>query len=781
MTNMDYSRAEDWILAENRFDPECLGKCEAIMCQGNGYIGLRNATDEFNPGEQRNLFVAGTFNKFDDNEVTELPNAADVTRLKIRLDGDLLNLQLGEVKDYKRELCLKNGEVVRSFIWKSPEGKQYDIEFRRFVSMERKHVIAQRVSIRPLTADCDLMIFGGINGQMNNTGSQHFSEGEKRLFDGKIMQYTQTTGQSKIDFCLNTAMTFTLDGTRSEKKGFIIMERRIIEQEFTFTIPQNKELVMEKISTVYTSRDKEFEGAAFQEIREKALEAQEAAMEAGYDALLAESAQAWNNLVWDNVPVTLTSENPLDQLAIRFAQYHLYVMTPRHDNRMNVGAKGLSGEAYKGHTFWDTEMFVLPYFIYSAPEIARSLEEYRWLGLVGAHKKAESNHYQGAQFPWEAAWIEDGEVTPVWGAADIITGLPTKIWSGFIEQHITADVAYGVWQYYTITDDQDFMDKYGYELILDTAKFWGSRLEEGTDGLLHINDVVGPDEYKEHVDDNAFTNNMAAWNIKKAMEYAAMLKIEKPELYAALDEKLGLEALEPAWAEQLPRIYLPAPREDGVIPQDRTYLTLKDIDLTKYKNQTNIGSIYRDYNQHQITNMQVSKQADIMIMFLLLENQFDAEVKQANWNYYEPRTLHDSSLSLSTHTILANDMGNGDMAYDLFRKAAEIDMGPNMKSSDAGIHAASIAGIWQSVVLGFGGVRMLDGKLRINPRLPKQWSALSFFIHWKGQKLFVEIDKDSMKITNQTATRPVTLSVYGKEYQVSDYKVLRTADEGSLQ
>lgn len=768
MTNMDYSKASEWIIAEKAFDPERLGKCESIMCQGNGYLGLRNAADEFNAGEQRNLFVAGTFNKFDDNEVTELPNAADVTRLNIRLDGVLFTLQQGKTLSYRRELCLKDGQTVRSILWESPNGRQYRLEFYRFVSMGRKHIIGQKVSITPLSGDCAAMIVGGINGQMNNTGSQHFSEGEKRLFDGKVMQYTQTTGQSKIDFFLNTAFTFSLNGEPLENKGFIVMERRLIQQEFDLEIPQGQTLVIEKLSNVHTSRDRSGEGKSFQQMQEYSLAGLESALKFGYDALMEESRKAWNKLVWDNVPVTIESENPIDQLAIRFAQYHLYVMTPAHDNRMNVAAKGLSGEAYKGHTFWDTEMFILPYFIYSAPEIARSLEEYRYLGLAGAHKKAASNDYEGAQFPWEAAWIDDGEVTPVWGAADIITGLPIKIWSGFIEQHITADVAYGTWQYYTVTGDDDFMDRCGYELILDTAKFWASRLEEGEDGLLHINDVVGPDEYKEHVDDNAFTNYMAAWNIRKAMEYAAMLREEKPALYSRLAEKLELDRVEKLWAEKLPRIYLPQPRADGVIPQDKTYLTLKDIDLTKYKNQKNVGSIYRDFNQHQICSMQVSKQADIMIMFLLLENQFSLDVKRANWNYYEPRTLHDSSLSLSTHTILANDMGNKDLAYDLFQRAAAIDMGPNMRSSDAGIHAASIAGIWQSTVFGFGGVRMLEGKLRINPNLPKNWSKLSFFIHWKGQKLQARIDRETLSVENLTGTQAVTFTVHGREYTVSD-------------
>ena len=765
---MDYSRADQWIVAEDSFEPEYLGKAESIMCQGNGYLCLRNATDEFNAGEQRDLFVAGTFNKFDDNEVTELPNAADVSRLDLRLDGVRFNLLTGKVESYDRALNLKTGETVRRVVWAAPNGKRYQLVFSRFVSLNRLHLIGQKLEVTPLDGEMELDLAGGINGQMNNGGSQHFSEGDKRLFEGRHMQYNQTTEQSGIHFVFHTTFSFAMDGVPQEEKGFIVMDRRIIKQEFKVTIPAGKTLTVQKLSTVYTSRDRDSEALDLAGLQSKALAGHEEACAMGYDALLAESAQAWADKVWNNVPVTIKSTNPFDQLAIRFAQYHLYIMTPRHDNRMNIGAKGLSGEGYKGHTFWDTEMFILPYFIFSAPEIARSLEEYRWLSLPGAHKKAAGNNYQGAQFPWESAWIDDGEVTPVWGAADIVTGLPIKIWSGFIEQHITADVAYGAWEYYQVTGDQDFMDRCGYELILDTGKFWASRLEEGTDGLLHINDVVGPDEYKEHVDDNAFTNYMAAWNIRKALEYSRQLKAERPELYQALDQKLGLAALEPQWESKLERIYLPQPREDLVIPQDRTYLTLKDIDLTKYKNQTNVGSIYRDYNQEQITHMQVSKQADILIMFLLLENQFSADVKRANWNYYEPRTLHDSSLSLSTHCILANDMGNRDMAYSLFANAAAIDVGPNMKTSDAGIHAASLAGIWQSVVYGFGGVRMLDGKLRINPSLPDAWSELDFYLYWKGQKLHVTLDHTSIQIQNLTGTKPVELTVNGKTCSVQD-------------
>ena len=252
---MDYSRAKDWIVAERGFEPEHLGKCESIMCQGNGYLCLRNATDEFNPREQRDLFVAGTFNKFDDNEVTELPNAADVSRLEIKLDGQRFSLLTGTVEDYDRTLDLKTGETVRKVVWKAPNGRRYELCFRRFVSMERLHVIGQKLCVRPLDGEALLDIAGGIDGRMTNSGSQHFSEGDKRLFKGRHMQYSQTTGQSKIDFVFNTTFSFAMDGEAREEPGFIVIDRRMIAQEYQIDLVELKALL--------TKWQKELDGKAW--------------------------------------------------------------------------------------------------------------------------------------------------------------------------------------------------------------------------------------------------------------------------------------------------------------------------------------------------------------------------------------------------------------------------------------------------------------------------------------------------------------------------------------
>lgn len=769
-TNMNYSKGNGWIVEEQVFDGTLLGKCEAIMSLGNGYMGIRSVTEERYLGEKRDFFIAGTFNKFDKEEVTELPNLADIVGMEIKIDGERFSLESGTHTEYTRQLNLGTGELFRQVLWISPKGVKVEFRFQRIVSMEDLHLIAQKVLIIPQGTGVEVELCSGIDGRMTNNGSQHLSDGAKRLYDRDCMQMVQTTEESGIDIVYNTTHRFADEDKMVELSSRIVMERRKIFKEYRATIEKGHTLQIEKISNAYTTRDLSAAGCSCTELQETSRVALISQMEKGYDRLALESAAAWLRKVWNQTPIEIESADAFDQLAIRFAQYHLAIMTPAHDKRMSIAAKGLSGEGYKGHTFWDTDIFVLPYFTYTNPKIARQLEEYRYLSLEGAHKKAASNGLEGAQFPWESAWLDDGEVTPVWGAADIITGLPTKIWSGFIEQHITADVAYGIWQYYMVTGDEEFMDRYGYELLLDTAKFWASRLEYSEeDQKYHINDVVGPDEYKEHADDNAFTNYMAHWNIRKAMEYYHILQSEKPELFQKLKDKMDLERVYSIWMDRVDQIYLPAPRElDLVIPQDKNYLTYKEIDLSKYKHQEHVGSMFLDYNLEQVNHIQVSKQADIMILFFLMEDLFSLEVKRANWAYYEPKTLHDSSLSLSTHSILANDMGDYDMAYELFRRATWIDLGPNMKTSDDGIHAASIGGIWQCVVYGFGGVRMLGGDLRIDPRLPEAWERLRFPIQWQGQELWIEVTKEELMVENRTKEKPVEFTCRGKMYSISD-------------
>ncbi|MGZ9585278.1 glycoside hydrolase family 65 protein [Paenibacillus marinisediminis] len=770
MLRYDMGEAElkNWVIEETEFDVRHLAKYETIMCLGNGYMGIRACTEESYPKETRNCFIAGTFNKFNDTEVTELPNIADVTELGIYIDGEQFHLEKGSIEQYSRVLNLRIGELTRRVRWHNGKGNIVEMVFRRFVSLHNKHLLGMKVELTPHMAS-EITIKSGINGQVTNSGAQHFIEGDKRIHDKKVIQYTATTTESHIHVVTHCQHRFLVDGTEVNTEPRLSIERRKATVEHSFSLESGQTLVIEKIANMHTSLDLEHvdqdvAAVCAESLRELCQETLK-----GYEQLLEESSKAWLKK-WEASDIQIQSKNDFDQLALRFAQYHLVLMAPAHDNRFGIGAKGLTGEGYKGHSFWDTEIFIQPYFLFTEPATARKLVEYRYHTLDGARRKAAANGYQGAMYPWESALTGD-EVTPEWGPVDVVTGTPTKIWTGLIEQHITSDVSYGVWQYYLTTGDQEFMDTMGYEIIMETATFWASRLTwDESNQRYEIRGVIGPDEYKEHVDNNAFTNYMAHWNMRTAIACYEHLQQESSVVWERLNERLHLQAAYKEWIQKAELIYLPQPREaDLVIPQDDTYLTKQIIDLTKYRNQKEVGLILEDYNMEQVNQIQVSKQADIMVLFYLLEHCFSSEVKQANWNYYEPKMLHDSSLSMSTHSILASDLEEMDLAYQLFEQAARIDLGQNMKSSDQGIHTASIGGIWKCVVFGFGGVRAVNGQLRIQPQLPISWDSLSFPIYWQGDLLKVHMTHDTIDIVKVTNVRPsLSLTVQGQQYTLSN-------------
>lgn len=727
--NKGVGQYENWVIEETQYKEKFLGKTESIFLLGNGYIGIRSSNEESTANTTRNTFISGTFNKADENEVTELPNINDIYALDLLVDGEKLIINDMTVSNYSKYLNVKNGKLSRSFTVTNGD-LIVQISTERFVSLSNLHLTAQIFSFRT-NKEVDIEFFSMINGQVTNSGAQHFHEGEKKLIDGHYLQNVIETTESGIKIATHVSHHFNQD-----VDSLIMMDRRKVGFRYRANVKANSELTMEKFATFTTSIDMDCKDTYI----ETGLEILKAAEANSFEAEFKASELAWTKY-WDDVNISIEGDD-FAQLSVRYAQYQLRINCPMHDERMNIGAKGLSGEGYKGHTFWDTELFMLPYFIFTQPEAAKKLVTYRYLGLEGARKKATENDYKGAMYPWEAAWPTDGEVTPVWGAADVITGEATKIWSGFIEQHITADVIYGLWLYYQVSGDQEFMDKYGYEMVFDTANFWTSRVAKEEIGYV-ITNVIGPDEYKEHVDNNSFTNYMAKWNLDLALRYVEEID---QDIVTTLNEKIGLNI--EGWRDVSKNIFLNTPNDENVLPQDDTYLTLPTLDLTPYKHNGKVGSLFEEYALSQVNKLQVSKQADVMVLFLLMEGLFSKDVKQSSFEYYEPKTLHDSSLSLSTHVVLANDLGNHDISEELFEKACKIDIGENMSTSDHGIHTASLGGIWQGVVYGFGGVRIVNEELRIEPSIHSKWKSLEFKINFKGEDLELKINKENFTVTN---------------------------------
>lgn len=742
-----------WILCEEIFPVEHPEKTESIMCLGNGYMGVRATNEEYVHLRSRCNFVAGTFDHAEGADATELANNVDVTNMTFIIDGETVD-PVKNNEGWEKTLDLRCGLLRRVFTWKSESGKKVSFEFLRVVSLKDLHLIAAKISVRCDSA-CEIRVISGIEGDV--IGKEHFDPCGINVVDG-VLNITTKTKQSGIYFSTMTTHRYEIDGIKFDvEPDYISEEMTGIKADIAFDLQAGMTLTVNKISNVFTSRDKERNDCSMAELVRDARVHMTSVRNRTFEDILSESAKEWERKVWSERDILVDSSRCEDQLSVRFAIYHLTIMSPVHDNRMNIGAKGLSGPGYKGHAFWDTEIFMLPYFIFTNRDEARSLLEYRYNCIEASRENAVARGFKGAMYPWEAAWITDGEVTPPWAN------------TGLYEYHITADIAASVYYYYIVTGDEDFMEKCGYEMILDTAKFWTSRLEYNAElDRYEINKVIGPDEYKEDVNNNAFTNYLAQYNIQLAIKYAEKLKSSMPETYARLNAVIDIDTSYIEWCEKVDKIYLPRENEDGLVPQDDTYLTLIDItreDCTLSEMAKEAHELAAKYGYFKT---QMSKQADTMLLMYLFEDLFSAEVKKKNFYFYEKRCLHDSSLSLSTYSALAADLGEKDTAYNLFKRASMIDMGECMWSSHEGIHAASLGGIWQCALLGFMGVRRYGEELRIQPNLPDNWKSASAKIVWHDQKLAITVTHEALTVRNLTGTKDISFLCDGKTHQIGE-------------
>ncbi|EAE2068495.1 glycoside hydrolase family 65 protein [Listeria monocytogenes] len=709
-------------IIEKEFALNYLNKYGSQMTVGNGYLGVRGALEEEYPEQVRGMYVAGIYNRPSGSLSSELVNLPDVTRFQVMLDGENFSMQAGKVHAYERYLDMNTGELIRKITWESSAGKKYQLNFHRFVSKAAKHVIAAKVEIMPLSGAAKVKVKTGIDAQQTNFGTQQLAELSLRIFDEKLMVGEYETIESKQHITI---------ATKVNKKGIFTAKNRQLMTEVEQEIAENQLFTLEKISMVKTSLDQvdaELPNTTYAELKRA-------------------SETLWADF-WEHAGVRVESTNDFDQFALDFACYHLEIMTPKDDFRCSVGAKGLTGEGYKGHVFWDTEIFIMPFFLYNKPEIAKQLLKYRYLHLKEAKEKATKNGYNGALFPWESAFSGEEE-TPEFAAINIRTGTRQKVASAISEHHLVADIAYAVCEYETATKDAQFMKECGSELLLETAEFWLSRATN-RNGRLEILDVIGPDEYTEHIDNNTYTNYMAHYNVKKALEWNK--------------DNADFVARAEAFLE---KIYLPVANESGLIPQDDTFLEKDWINLDKYKAAQGTQGILLDYSRQEVNELQILKQADLVMLFYLFPRMFAPDAVKQNLDYYEKRTIHDSSLSKAIHAIVENRTGNRAQAYQFFQEACLIDLGSEPHSSDDGLHAASLGAIWLAVVFGFAGIDTSGEILEIAPNIPDSWQSVAFEFSWKGEKILVEIAQNRLHLSKSTKS-VLELVIHGEKHQLTD-------------
>jgi trehalose/maltose hydrolase-like predicted phosphorylase len=446
------------------------------------------------------------------------------------------------------------------------------------------------------------------------------------------------------------------------------------------------------------------------------------------------------------------------QRALRFAIYHLTSAANPEDAHVSVGARGLTGEGYLGHVFWDTEIFLLPFYTLTWPEAARAALMYRFHTLPAARAKAARLGYRGALYAWESADTGE-EATPPWALSQ--EGRVVPILCGTQEQHISADVAYAVWQYWQATRDVEFLLNAGAEILLETARFWATRAALEDDGAYHIRGAIGPDEYHESVDDNAYTNGMAAWNLDRGLMVASLLRARWPARWTELSRKLELEQLElNQWRDVAQTLATGFDPRSGLFEQFAGFLGLEDVDLREYADRGAPLDVV--LGPDRTRRSQVIKQADVLMLLALLPDESDRRVLEANFRYYERRCGHGSSLSPAVHALLAARLGDMHLAEQYFHQAATIDLDDTRGDTALGVHMGALGGLWQAAVFGFGGLSLGEHGLRLDPHLPSGWQSLAFRMRWRGRSLRFETRRQSGLVSAWLEHgRPLSITVRG--------------------
>ena len=742
---------EPWTVTEEGFDPKNLRENESAFALANGFIGMRGNLEEGSAAGAETIqgsFLNGVFDSepivygekaygYAKNHET-ICNVMDAKSLVLYADGERLDLGVSEVKDHKRVLDMRAGTLNRSFTWHTKSGAVLSIAFTRTVSLTHTELAASRLELQCLSGTCALRLESGIapaviaegdpNDPRNAAGKDRSLAIGRRFAEGGLIAMEQKTKNS--GYTIVCAVEHRgIDGNAA------VMDRAvqwIAEQ----TLEAGQGLRLDKSICYMATRIDENPA-----IRDDALRTCRSAPD--FDTMLREQRESLDAF-WAGAGLMIEGDDALLQ-GLRFNLFHIYQSAGR-DGRRNIAAKGLTGEGYEGHTFWDTEAYILPVFIYTDPALARKLLEYRYAILPNARARArELGHAKGALYAWRTI---DGEECSAYFPA------------GTAQYHIDGDIAHAVCEYFDATEDLDFLAEYGAEILVETARLYYDLgfFSAAKGGRFVLNCVTGPDEYNVMVNNNVYTNCVAEENFRSARDAMAFLREKRPDDYKRLCDSIGFAPEEAEdWLRAADHMYYPAPR-DGIYPQDDDFLDRKPWPLDTIPADKHPLLIH--YHGLTIYRHMVCKQADLILAMTQYGERWTREEKKKNFAFYDSVTTHDSSLSMAVFSILANEIGNVKTGYDYFMSSARLDLDDMHHNTKDGLHMANMAGTWTGLVRGFGGMRSGNGKLSFAPVCPPQWQGYSFRVSYRGRSIQVDVNADGASY-KLLSGEPIEISSFG--------------------
>jgi len=733
-----YLHTHPWKIIEKRFDPSVQRSSESIFSIGNGRFGQRANHEETYSGETlQGSYVGGVYYP-DKTRVgwwkngypeyfAKVLNSTNWIGIRVFVDEQELDLARCEVHDFYRELDMQHGTLTRRFSAVLNDGKQVDVESVRFCSMSSDAQAVIRYSITPVNFSGVIRLESYLHGDVKNHDSNYdetfWTEVSQQASDNKGTVVTRTR---KTEFELGVSMVNQIHPASGWKATASAMRATCETQVHA---GQGQSVVLCKYIGLVSSLNVPVE-AVGERSREEAAEA----ATIGFDEMRERQSAHWAE-IWATSDIRIDGDEEAQQ-GIRFNIFQLNQTYTGEDSRLNIGPKGFTGEKYGGSTYWDTEAYCLPFYMSTKPQkVARQLLEYRYQHLGRAIENAEKLGFSGGAALYPMVTMNGEECHNEWEIT-------------FEEIHRNGAIAYAIWNYVRFTGDRDYLHAHGLDVLIGIARFWAQRITfSDSRGKFVMLGVTGPNEYENNVNNNWYTNYIASWCMKWCMEAMDYVRENAPDAYAGILRKYAVdeESERAKWKDIITRMHYPVLEGTDIFLQqdgfmDKEQLTVSDLDPAQ-----------RPINQHwswdRILRSVFIKQADVLQGLYFFEDEFTKEQLKANFDFYEPRTVHESSLSPCVHAILAARLGYEEKAYEMYMRTSRLDLDDYNHEAHEGLHITSMAGTWLSVVQGFGGMKVKGEELEFQPMLPSKWTGYDFKVLFRGQTYSVQVDRSGYNVT----------------------------------
>lgn len=753
-----YLKHHEWQIIEEGLDPHTNKISESVFSIGNGRMGQRaNFEEEYSGETLRGSYVAGVYYP-DKTRVgwwkngypeyfAKVLNAPNWIGIHVMIDNQKLDLAKCKVEDFKRVLDMRVGLLSRSFVATFQDGKKVRVESKRFCSMARGEVGAIEYRITPLNfsskATMSIFVDADVVNKDSNYDEKFWEEVYKEASDGKAIVTAQT---KKTFFHVTTGMRYSIS-CEGKKVAF---DRINIEQREKFAgniiqldFKEGKTIVINKYGAVLSS-----ENHPKEKLVEACRKILDEAFDAGFDKLFDEHKKIWAHK-WEECDITIEGDVAAQQ-GIRFNIFQLTQTYTGEDERLNIGPKGFTGEKYGGSTYWDTEAYCIPFYLGTAEQnVARNLLVYRYKHLPKAIENAQKLGFtDGAAF-YPFVTMNGEECHNEWEIT-------------FEEIHRTSAMAYAIRDYIDYTGDKDYLTEFGLEVLIGVSRFWAQRVNWSTDKNKYvILGVTGPNEYENNVNNNWYTNYLGVWTLKYTIQAIEYVKKTDAKKFAGIVEKTRFNEKEEAvkWKEIAAKMYFPVDEKRKVFLQQDGFLDKELLMVSELRPEDR--PINQKWSWDRILRSCFIKQADVLQGIYLFEDDFDKETIRKNFDFYEPMTVHESSLSPCVHAILASKLGYKERAYEFYLRTARLDLDDYNNDTEEGCHITSMAGTWMSVVKGFGGMRVRDGKLYFDPFIPEKWKSYSFRLEFRNRVIMIKVTKEKCE-TELESGDPIEIVLRGE-------------------